>query len=154
MTDESDKERVISAHHEAPTPQTPVIGSLSIPTKTGGRLRYGSLPGQNAGAGRPKDKIRKMLRDWVWEKWSETPELALRFAELEPDEKLRALDMALRYGVGTQTETVSADEMRDQAKRMLDVLVDELVTRGWSLADVQALATKMAVAASNDEPEG
>jgi len=70
------------------------------------------------------------------------------------DHRLKASEQALKYGLGVQTEAVSPEEIQAQAKRMLDVLVDDLVTRGWSLADVQALATKMAVAASNDEPEG
>src|SRR6185437_9022142 len=60
------------------------------------------------------------------------------------DQQLRANEQALKYGLGTVTETVSIEDMQAQAQQMLDVMVNELTAKGWSVADVQALAMKMA----------
>src|SRR5574337_251554 len=128
----------------------PEPGTL-VPSPSGhGMLRYGSKPGMNGGGGKPKDEIRRMLREWAFSKFDETPELLQKWGKLETGDKLRALDMALRYGVGTQVEAVTPEDVAATAQRMLAVLVDELTARGWPAADVQALAAKCARAALAD----
>ena len=56
-----------------------------------------------------------------------------------------------RPPLGTQTETVTPEDVAATAQRMLAVLVDDLTARGWPLPDVQALATKMANAAKGED---
>ena len=74
--------------------------------------------------------------------------------EATTDHQLKASEQALKYGLGTQTETVTPEDVAQTAQRMLAVLVDELVSRGWPLPDVQALAAKMASAAKGDDAAG
>ena len=154
MTDESDSTVGSTVPQPDGQPDRPPLGSL-VPAKNGGQIRYGNAKGvYTGGPGRPKDQVRRMLRDWAYERFDDTPELAAKWADLKPDEKIRALDMALKYGVGTQTETVTPEDVAATAQRMLAVLVDDLTARGWPLPDVQALATKMANAAKGDDAAG
>jgi len=151
MTDESAKDRAgAGLNDRIGQTDKPAMGTL-IPQPHGGAIRYGNTPGGTPGSGRPKNELRARMRKHLDEEV-----LAQTLADYRAGKftSLAVAEFLARYGIGTQTETVSADEMRDQATRMLDVLVDDLTAKGWSLADVQALATKMAVAASNDEPEG
>src|SRR5574340_1143515 len=100
MTGESDKSGQSPAAADAAVPAAPVVGSLVKPPHGHGMIRYGSRPGQNSNnRGRPKDEIRGMLRDWLWERFDETPELVQRWGTLDPEAKIRAMDMALEYGV-------------------------------------------------------
>ena len=123
-------------------------GVRLVPQPHGGAIRTGGNPGNAGGLGRPREHIRATLRQHldetmltaVLEEWRAGKTTALQVAEFLG-----------RYGLGTQTETVTPEDVAQTAQRMLAVLVDELVSRGWPLPDVQALATKMANAAKGED---
>lgn len=142
MTDASDNP--VDTQPTAPVKRQPT----PHPVARGGWLWAGPPANPVAGPGRPREHIRATLRQHldetmltaVLEEWRAGKTTALQVAEFLG-----------RYGLGTQTETVTPEDVAQTAQRMLAVLVDELVSRGWPLPDVQALATKMANAAKGEE---
>jgi len=70
-----------------------------MPGKNGGKLRRG---GPNGGAGgRPPSEIREKLRGGAYKRIKELERIA-DSADSEAD-RLRAIDLMLKYGVGTMT---------------------------------------------------
>lgn len=116
------------------TEAVPAVGAL-IPQPHGGALRNG---GPNVGgSGRPKNELREMLRDFAWEK---LPGFRAQWDALTPDQQVRALDLALKYGVGTQSEQViSDDDIKAWEGHVARYLHDSLTARGWTREDVGAL---------------
>ncbi len=140
-----------------------------IPQPHGGALASGGIPG-NPGGGRPKNEIRERLRgiafgkglgfleetldgkvsvrlvgkcehcgeetamDPVWQK------MLLDRISASVDQRLKANEQALRFGVGTQSEQVlSEDDIRAWEGHVARYLHDSLTARGWTREDVGAL---------------
>lgn len=124
-------------------------GSL-VPAKNGGRLRYGSTPGNTPGTGRPRDETRRRLLqiaggdgiDFLADLMK--GELRVKWVgmcphchkESVPDEKqlekldemvgtsvdhrIRANEQALKYGLGTQTEVMSPDRVKEISAKLVE----------------------------------
>ena len=111
-----------------------------IPQPNGrGALLSGGMPGNRGGTGRPKNELRELLRDFAWEK---LPGFRAQWDALTPDQQVRALDLALKYGVGTQSEQVlSEDDIRSWEGHVARYLHDRLTAEGWKPEQVHALLT-------------
>ena len=108
-----------------------------VPQPHGGALKAGGTPGNVGGTGRPKAELRATLRDFASEK---LPDFRAKWDALTPDQQVRALDLALKYGVGTQSETVlSDDDIRAWEGHVARYLYDTLTAHGWTREDVGAL---------------
>ena len=113
---------------------------LLVPGRNGGLIRYGSLPGNTPGTGRPKNEIRAKLRELAFgkgldflaellegklpirligkcekcgEEGTPDPEWTKRLLErvgASVEHRLRANEQALRFGVGTQSEQVLSED--------------------------------------------
>lgn len=135
MTDESDKSGV-------------KWGEL-VPQPHGGALRRGSLPGNTPGTGRPRNELRDMLRNFAWEKW---PDMLARWGDLTDDQQMRALDTALKYGLGTQTEAVTPEDLKDAAKRIVQEIVTILLDEEhWPREKVQGVIARITRAADGEK---
>lgn len=129
----------------------------------GGKLRVGN-PGNRGGKGRPKEEIREKLRDLAFGKGipflKETMQgnVRVRFVgtcphchqESEPDEKtlekleeyvgttvehrLKANDQALKFGVGTQNESLDLEEGKALVQKVIGGMVDALTAHGVPLS--------------------
>ena len=113
----------------------------------------GGQKGQTPGPGRPRDELRAMLRNFAWEKF---PTMHARWATLTFDQQQRVIEMGLKYGLGTQTEAVTPDDLKDAATRIVNEVVTILLDEEhWPLAKVQAVAARITRAAEgNHSREG
>lgn len=129
--------------------EKPEPGSL-VPGRNGGLIRVGSKPGMNrGGSGRPRDELRAMLRDFAWEKF---PTLYAKWKDMDVDQRARVVELGLRYGLGTQTEAVTPDDMKDAATRIVNEVVTILLDEEhWPLAKVQAVAARITRAAQGTQ---
>lgn len=141
-----------------------------IPQAHGGALLSGGQPGQTPGTGRPKNEIRERLRGIAFGKGlgfldetldgKVTVQLfgkCMHCGETSPidpvvqkslldrisasvDQRLKANEQALRFGVGTQSEQViSDDDIKAWEGHVARYLHDSLTARGWTREDVGAL---------------
>ena len=92
-----------------------------VPQPHGGALRVGN-PGNVGGAGRPPSEIREKLRGSFAQRIGIIEELADDKA-VSPSDRLKALDMLGKYGLGKQ---VDADDVRGRLRSTLDLLEREL----------------------------
>lgn len=113
-----------------------------------GALRRGGKRG-NKGGGPMPSEIRRLLRERALEK---LPAYWQGFNDLTPDQQQKALDMALKYGVGIQVEQVTKAEIESQAKAMLSVFVD-WAREKWNIPteQIQECAAAMARAVTEDK---
>lgn len=96
-----------------------------VPQPHGGALRHGSLPGTNSGGpGRPPSEIRKRLRGTFEERAAVIEEI-LASEEATNADKLRAVDLLLKYGLGAMKE-LSVDNVRDKLVETIQVIHQEL----------------------------
>jgi hypothetical protein len=100
----------------------PLPGSI-VPQKHGGALRYGSLPGNTPGTGRPRNEVRELLLKGVDEEV--IPKLYKHLASANEATSMAAADAFLRYGVGTFKE-VSTEAVRAKVQATVDVIRAEL----------------------------
>ena len=119
-----------------------------IPQPHGGALLSGGRKGGPPGPGRPRESIRATLRQHLDMTMIEAVLADWRAGKLT---SLATADFFAHYGLGTQVEAVTQDDVRDQVRRLLAVLVDELTARGWTVAEVRALVAKCASAADGDD---
>jgi len=97
-----------------------------MPGKNGGKLRRG---GPNGGAGgRPPSEIREKLRGGAYKRIKELERIA-DSAESEAD-RLRAIDLMLKYGVGSITTGTL-----DVTHRTIDDVLLERARRRGLVAD-------------------
>ena len=91
---------------------TPAAGELVRPNHGRGRIRHGSRPGTHAGGtGRPPSELRQRCRGSFGDRISIAEQIA-DGRHFRPADRLRAIDLLGRYGLGSVTE-VSVDEVRD-----------------------------------------
>ena len=127
-------------------------GALVVPSHGGGLIRHGSLPGNTPGTGRPPSVLREKLRGSFEDRLHVAEEIADgRFvpnmppaaaamaaalggedagtnpvmAEYAASDRLKALDLLGKYGLGT-TQGVSVDYVTDRLENTYRVLVEEL----------------------------
>lgn len=79
-----------------------------IPQSHGGALLSGGIPGHKGGAGRPPSELRERLRGTV-EQRIPILEQILDDRETSTPDKLRALDLLLRYSIGAPREISGID---------------------------------------------
>ncbi len=81
----------------------PAVGEL-VPQAHGGAISYGNRPGQTPGGiGRPRSELRARLRGSFEERVHILEELAAD-PDCSPSDRIKALELMLRYGLGTQSE--------------------------------------------------
>ena len=78
------------------------------PGRNGGRLRNGSRPGNKGGTGRPPSEIRKKLRG-SFEERIKVIEAIADDAKASTAERLKALDLMAKYGLGTTSTSTDTE---------------------------------------------
>jgi hypothetical protein len=90
----------------------PKAGELVRPRHGRGRIRHGSRPGTHAGGtGRPPSELRQRCRGSFGERIRIAEQIA-DGSRFRPADRLRAIDLLGRYGLGPVAE-VSVDQVRD-----------------------------------------
>ena len=95
------------------------VGELSIPGRNGGRLRNGGT--NKGGPGRPPSEIRSKLRGSFADRIKVAEQIADN-PKSSPADRLRALDLLAKYGLGT-TITETDTEGNDVTIRVIRVPV-------------------------------
>lgn len=85
---------------------TPEVGEL-VPQPHGGALRYGGT--NKGGSGRPSSAVRERLRGSMAERIKILEEIADDTKERTAD-RLRAIDLLAKYGLGQKIEHSKLDE--------------------------------------------
>lgn len=114
----------------------PSVKSSGIPQPHGGVLVPGAGGGKQPGAGRPPSIIREQLRGSFADRVAILQDIAdgkvvqrLKIGDTETKtevsaevaDRLRAIDMLAKYGLGTVKE-ISVENVRDRVKGTLDVI--------------------------------
>ena len=135
----------------------PAIGEL-VPQLHGGAIRYGNRPGQTPGGiGRPPSELRARLRGSFEERAHVLEDIASD-PNASASDRIRALDLMLRYGLGTHTEhevrTESLQLSGDVSEALRRALRDPAV-REWLEGQPEMLAELRAelVEAGGQQPE-
>jgi hypothetical protein len=91
-------------------PETPKPnpGDLVPPKHGKGLLRHGSKPGGPPGPGRPPSAIREAMREALADRIAIAEQIADN-VEASTSDRLRALDLLAKYGLGTKSEVTGED---------------------------------------------
>lgn len=128
-----------------------------VPQPHGGALLSGGMPGNRGGTGRPPSELRARLRgsfeDRIktleafadgamplrekCEKCGHEPIPTLAAMPVESSDRLRAIDMMAKYGLGTLKE-VSVENVRERVKATLSVIQSHTAPEQYATI-VQAL---------------
>lgn len=87
--------------------KSPKGGEL-VPQPHGGAIRHGSTEGNTPGTGRPPSAIREQLRG----SFSDRIKILEAIAddpEVSPSDRVKAIDMLAKYGLGTRQEVTGPD---------------------------------------------
>jgi hypothetical protein len=129
-----------------------------VPQPHGGAIRYGNRPGQTPGGiGRPPSELRARLRGSFEDRAHVLEEIASD-PNASASDRMKALDLMLRYGLGTHTEhEVRAESLQlsgDVSEALRRALRDPGV-RGWLQEQPKMLAELRAelVEAGEQQPE-
>ena len=121
-------------------------GVTLIPQAHGGALLPGGQKGQTPGPGRPRESIRVTMREHLV---TLIPRV-LKDIEKHKITALQAAELFARYGLGTQTEAVTPEDMKDAATRIVNEVVTILLDEEhWPLEKVQAVAARITRAADH-----
>lgn len=107
----------------AETPAQTPAGAL-VPQPHGGALRHGSLPGNPPGPGAPPSELRARLRGSLEQRVRVVEEIADR-ADASDADRLRAIDLLARYGLGT-TRELSVEHVRGKLAETLQAIRESL----------------------------
>lgn len=100
---------------------TPAPGSLIVPRHGHGRLMHGN-PG-NKGGGAPPSKVRAALRRDFVRRRHVLRDIA-DDPEAKPGERVKALDVMARYGLGTESQmTVVSADVQDRLQRTVALIL-------------------------------
>jgi hypothetical protein len=91
--------------------RTPVTGK--------GKLKVGGTPG-NKGGGRTPDRIRRKLAQIVATEGIGVIREVLQDADAKTSDKLRAVDVAAKYGIGASNE-LTREKVRDLLQQTITV---------------------------------
>jgi phosphoribulokinase len=98
-------------------------------------LLSGGTKGSPPGPGRPRDELRAWLRAVTWEK---LPGIFERWDSLDHEQQVGLMErIALKYGLGTQNESVSKADVEQVAKLMVSKLREIAVAR-WGRTEEEA----------------
>jgi hypothetical protein len=86
----------------------------------GGALFAGGVPGHRGGGGRPPSVLRERLRGSFDQRVRVLEEIADDRCP-DPTDRIRAVDVLGRYGLGTVRE-VTADEVRERLRVTLELI--------------------------------
>ena len=153
-----------------------------IPQEHGGAIYAGGVRANRGGPGRQRDAIRERLArvvddqgvDFIHQVMSgEVPvtmqgrcakcgaindgpsATELRGIAASVDHRLQAFDKAAKYGLGTQTEVVTPDDLKAAATRIVDVVVTVLLDEEhWPREKVEAVAARIVRAAAGEKSTG
>ena len=96
-----------------------------VPQPHGGALYAGGVPGHDGkNAGRPPSALRERLRGSFAERVTVLEEIA-DDPNLDPQDRIRAVDTLAKYGLGTIKE-ISAEQVRERLRETLQVIRDAL----------------------------
>ena len=90
----------------------------------GGAVYSGGVPGHRGGPGRPPSALRERLRGSFEDRVSVLEAIA-DDEEADPQDRIRAVDVLGKYGLGTLRE-ISVERVRDRLRDTLQVLREEL----------------------------
>ena len=117
--------------------ETIAPGTLVKPSHGRGWLRHGSRPGESiAGVGRPPSAIRERLRGSFDERVATLEDIADSEAESTAD-RIRAIDLLAKYGLGTLKE-ISTEDVAGRLRETID-----LIRRRLPKAEAEALLSEM-----------
>jgi hypothetical protein len=106
-------------------------GSPLVPQKHGGAIYQGTPSNIVPGPGRPRDELRAWLRTVTWER---LPGIFAKWDNLDHEQQVGLMErIALKYGLGTQNESIAPEDVRARVKRMV-----EIIERGWPFTDKEA----------------
>lgn len=91
-----------------------------VPQLHGGALLKGGLPGHVGGTGRPSSVLRERLRGSFQDRVKVLEEIA-DDAQADPQDRIRALDVLAKYGLGV-TRELSVDEVRDRLRETVALI--------------------------------
>ena len=74
----------------------------------GGALKLGGNPGNAGGTGRPPNEVRRALRAVLETRGLDVVQEIINNPAVDPGDRLRAVELAARYGLGT-SDQVSSD---------------------------------------------
>ena len=95
-----------------------------VPQRHGGAVYSGGVPGHRGGPGRPSSVLRDRLRGSFEDRVSVLEAIA-DDKEADPQDRIRAVDVLAKYGLGTLHE-ISVEQVRDRLRDTLQVLREEL----------------------------
>ena len=110
---------------KSPTKSPTEPGALLVPSHGNGKLRHGSRRGTNrGGTGRPPSAIRERLQGSFDERIETLEAIADSPAESAAD-RIRAIDLLARYGLGT-TKEITVEHVRDKLSQTVATIRAEL----------------------------
>src|SRR5687767_12135252 len=109
----------------ATTRQTAAKTPVLVLQPHGGALLTAGKQGNKGGSGRPPSALRARLRASFEERLQIAEEID-DDADQSPADRLRALALLGRYGLGSATTDVTVDEVRDKLRRTVVLLRDRL----------------------------
>ena len=105
--------------------KSPVQAGALVSQPHGGKLRHGARRGTNrGGTGRPPSEIRERLRGSFDERVAVLEDIADSEAHA-PADRLRAIDLLAKYGLGT-TKEVTVQNVQDRLRRTVALIRAEL----------------------------
>ena len=99
-------------------------GIEMVAQQHGGRLRVGSLPGNTPGTGRPPSAIRAAMRLSLDQRLKVAEAIA-DDEKANPSERLKALELLARYGLGTNDTLrvpVGAEADGERLRRLRELM--------------------------------
>lgn|SRR5574341_1808029 len=103
--------------------KTPAKTPVIVPQSHGGALQVGN-PGNVGGAGRPSSALRERLRGSFQERVKVLEEIADDH-EAHAQDRIRAIDVLAKYGVGVVRE-LSVDDVRDRLRDTIIIIREAL----------------------------
>ncbi len=95
-----------------------------VPQIHGGALYAAGVPGHVGGTGRPPSALRERLRGSFEERVRVLEEIA-DDVSADPQDRVRALDMMAKYGLGTVRE-LTVDQVRDRLRETVTIIRESL----------------------------
>jgi hypothetical protein len=104
--------------------KTAVAEPVLVRQAHGGALLSGGTPGQQGGTGAPPSALRRRLQGSLADRVRILEEIA-DDAEVCERDRIRAIEVLARYGLGAATE-LTVENVRERLSRTLDILHREL----------------------------
>ena len=99
---------------------TKAVGEMVTPSHGKGMIWRGAPANPVAGTGRPPSAIREQLRGSFVERIGTLEKIA-DSGDFEPSDRIRAIDLLAKYGLGT-TKEVSVEQVREKVAATVRVI--------------------------------